>query len=1050
MLLPALFDHSNDYWSALVVNTLADEASTVQALLRAIDLSDLDHTAIQQHARKLVETVRATSKNSASIENFLCQYQLSSNEGIALMCLAEALLRIPNAATRDQLIQDKLTNANWHDHLGQSDSTFVNAATWGLLLTAKILKDSSAHQNRLARELRSLVQRSGSWMVRQTVNRLVGFLSEQFVLADTITNALKRAAKQKDYHYSFDMLGEAVLTASDAERYTKAYEEAILAVAATTTEDHWRQRPGLSIKLSALHPRYEMAQRVRVLDELVPRLRALVVLAQQHNIGITIDAEEAGRLTLSLEVFQRVFDDSALQQWDGFGLAVQTYQKRAPYVIAWLQQLAEQGGRQIPVRLIKGAYWDSEIKWAQQQGLTGYPVFTRKVYTDVNYIQCVQRLLAAPHAFYCQFATHNAHTVATILHLTQQCTPIPSFEFQCLHGMGQQLYEQIVTGDDPIPCRVYAPVGAYQELLPYLVRRLLENGANTSFVHRIVDQHLAIDDIVADPCLAAANFFGESHLRIPEPSQLYQGDESTVKRINSSGLNLTDEQTLNKIHQDLESWREHQWKAYPTVKVDEDVSAQVVQSPIDGHCVGQVMVANEQVCESALITALTAQVLWDQRSVDERAVCLEQAAEHLAAHQIELMALLQREAGKTLQDALDEVREAIDFCRYYAATARQQLIPQLLTGPTGEKNQLTLHGRGVMLCISPWNLPLAIFMGQVSAALVTGNAVIAKPAEQTPLIAARVVALLYEAGIPREVLALLPGQGETVGQTLVNDSRIAGVLFTGSTTTARLIAKTLATRKGPLVPLVAETGGQNAMIVDASALVEQVVQDVIDSAFGSAGQRCSALRVLFVQEDVADHLLDLLMGAMAELQVGDPRVLSTDVGPVIDREALTRLQAHCERMHTQAKCLAQVPLLPECTKGTYIAPTLFEIQHLNALPEEVFGPILHVIRYQADKLDDVIEQINETGYGLTLGIHSRIEQTISHIIDRVHIGNVYVNRNMVGAVVGVQPFGGQGLSGTGPKAGGPRTLTRLCHERTVSVNTTAAGGNASLLSLEDE
>ena len=1048
MILKENFNHTDVAWHDIVTHTATAEQEIVPYLLQHIQLDSHQKQLIHKRARALVVAIREDQRNKSSIENLLAQYRLSSDEGIALMCLAEAMLRIPDVTTRNQLMQDKLADKHWRDHLGQSDSFFVNAASWGLLLTGKILKSPDLKHNRLRQSLQHIVQRSGGWMVRKAVNHMIAFLSEHFVLADTIQQALKRARKQEQqgYRYSFDMLGEAALTAIDAEHYFNAYETAIKQMASHAHSGTWCERPSVSIKLSALHPRLEMAQRERVLAELTPKLMQLVLLAKQHHIGVTIDAEEAARLTLSLEIFAQCLRDPRLQGWDGFGLVVQAYQKRAAYVIQWLRTLAEQVQRRIPIRLVKGAYWDSEIKWAQEQGLSSYPVFTRKVYTDVNYIYCAQQLLAAPHAFYCQFATHNAHTVATILTLTdgQPRHDHALFEFQCLHGMGQQLYDQITTAKHPIPCRIYAPVGDYRELLPYLVRRLLENGANTSFVHLIVDEHIAVDTIIADPLTATERLVGQPHSAIPLPRDLYQQTHAP-KRPNSAGLDLSCEITLNEAAVGLTAWQHHEWQF---AQEDNSSDCQTICSPIDQHRVGYIVNADQAACDAVLDAALEAQLMWSQCDVSLRADCLQRAANLLQSHQHELLALLIREAGKTIVDAHAEVREAIDFCYYYAVQARQQLLPVELMGPTGEVNRLSLHGRGVMLCISPWNFPLAIFIGQVVAALVTGNAVIAKPAEQTPLIATRAVALLHEAGIPNDVLTLLAGSGETLGAALVADERVSGVMFTGSTATAKLIQQSLAARPGPMVPLIAETGGQNAMLVDASALPEQVVQDVILSAFGSAGQRCSALRVLFVQQDVANHIIEMLCGAMAELVVADPRNLSTDIGPVIDRDAWTLLSNHIEKMRAQAKLLYQVTLSPELREH-YIAPTAFEIQSLSELDHEVFGPVLHVIRYHSKQLDDVIAQINATGFGLTLGIHSRIQRTVDYISQRVQAGNHYVNRNMIGAVVGVQPFGGQGLSGTGPKAGGPHYLPQLCHERTVSINTTAAGGNTTLLSIVD-
>ena len=802
--------------------------------------------------------------------------------------------------------------------------------------------------------------------------------------------------------------------------------------------------PGISIKLSALHPRYEFAQRRRVLNELVPRLAALTESARVAGIALTVDAEEAARLDLSLDVIEAVFVDRGLAGWDGFGLAVQAYQKRAPLVIDWLAELARTHRRRLMVRLVKGAYWDSEIKRAQELGLDSYPVYTRKVSTDVSYLACVRRLLAAKDAIYPQFATHNAHTVAAVIELAGADT---EYEFQRLHGMGEALYQHLLDGEQHAACRVYAPVGRHEELLPYLVRHLLENGANTSFVNRLVDAKAPIEEIVADPVAKLAQTPIKPHSRIPLPRNIL-GDG----RIGARGTDLDDPGALEPLAEAMTAAMRQNWQSGPVIggKVMPR-RAREIRDPADRrNVVGHVGEADASTAREAVMQAHHAATAWDLIGADARAVYLEAAADLYQAHAPALLALCIREGGKTVPDAVGELREAVDFCRYYAIRARSDFSgPADLPGPTGERNELALHGRGVFACVSPWNFPLAIFTGQIAAALAAGNAVVAKPAEQTPLVAAEAIRLFHLAGVPSDVLHLVPGRGETVGAALVGEERIDGVAFTGSTETARAINRTLEAREGPIVPLIAETGGQNAMIVDSSALAEQVVGDVIASAFQSAGQRCSALRVLFLQEDIAGRIGGMLAGAMAELTVGDPALLSTDVGPVIDDDALAMLENHAGRMAREGKLLYRVPLSEATAHGSFFAPVAFEIDHLNRLDREVFGPILHIVRYAASRLDDVLEAVRNTGYGLTLGIHSRIDSTIRRIHAAMPVGNVYVNRSMIGAVVGVQPFGGEGLSGTGPKAGGPRYLHRFAVERTLSVNTAAMGGNTSLLALTE-
>ncbi|MFT4059134.1 MAG: bifunctional proline dehydrogenase/L-glutamate gamma-semialdehyde dehydrogenase PutA [Legionella sp.] len=1024
-----------------------DELTLVTELCDKADLSPQQLMAIKNSATQLVESVRSERKKSTGIDSFLTEYALSSEEGIALMCLAEALLRVPDSATIDNLIKDKLAGGDWKSHIGQSDSFFVNATTWALMLTGKVLTPDKA-QSGLAKSLMKMVNRSSEAVVRTAVDKAMRIMSRQFVKGRTIKEAITRAKKKEaiGYRFSYDMLGEAALTQVDADRYFKAYKEAIDAIGKDSDKNSdVYKRAGISIKLSALHPRYNESQYERVMSELPQKLLMLARMAKEYGIGLTIDAEESERLDLSLDVIECVFKDTSLDGWNGFGLAVQSYQKRAFYVLDWVAALARSQKRRMMVRLIKGAYWDSEIKKTQMQGLNEYPVFTRKVFTDVSFQACAKKILTMTDAIYPQFATHNAYSVAMILNITGDYR---DFEFQCLHGMGKELYEQIVPAQRKgIACRIYAPVGSHEDLLPYLVRRLLENGANSSFVNRIVDDNAPISALVEDPINKARSLLERMNKNIPLPKDIFVG------RRNSDGFDFSNRHARAVMQQQLSAMNLRQWTAGPIIAGFNNSSAkeELVSSPqnID-YIVGRVQNANLNDVEMALATAVATFPSWSAISVEERALCLERYADLLQENSTELLALACLEAGRTLNDGIAEVREAIDFCRYYAMLARQVLMnPTRLTGYTGELNELSLHPRGTVLCISPWNFPLAIFTGQIVAALVTGNCVVAKPAEQTPLIAAFAVKLMHQAGVPGGAIQLLPGNGETIGAALVADQRIKAVLFTGSTDTANLINRTLATRGGEIIPLVAETGGQNAMIVDSSALLEQVVMDAMNSAFGSAGQRCSALRVLFVQEEVYPRTVALLKGAMAELVLGEPQWLVTDVGPVIDKQALSLLEAHVDNMKKHHEVIYQCSLPESLQSGYFMPPTAIALDNLDALEKEVFGPVLHVISYKRKDLGKVIAQINATGYGLTLGIHSRINETVEYIRTNVHAGNCYVNRNMTGAVVGLQPFGGEGLSGTGPKAGGPNYLVRLCHERTYTVDTTAAGGNASLMSLPD-
>lgn len=994
----------------------ADERLCLERLLADAELPQDALTRIHDAARKLVVAVRKRRLGKGGLDAFLFEYDLSSEEGIALMCLAEALLRIPDTDTIDKLIKDKLTQPDWEQHLGKSKSTFVNATTWALMLTGKLINPQRASSNNLSSVLQRLTRRSGEPVIREAVSQAMKILGRQFVMGQTIEDALKRAVpmEEKGFRYSYDMLGEEALTEEDAEMYFQSYLMAIESIGKANNGKDVYTGAGISIKLSALHPRYDWRQRNRVMEELLPRLEKLVTTAKRWNLGVTIDAEEAERLDLSLDLIEKLIADPRLDGWNGFGLAVQAYQKRAPYVIDFITSLAKKYNRRIMLRLVKGAYWDAEIKWSQEKGLSGYPVFTRKASTDVSYIACVKKILAATDVLYPQFATHNAYTVALVMELANGYT---DFEFQCLHGMGDALYANVVgTEYFNIPCRVYAPVGGHQSLLAYLVRRLLENGANTSFVNRIVDERAPVEEIIAEPCTKIKGLTNKQHPKIPLPESLF--GES---RPNSHGVDFTNPLEYQQILQYIDNY-----------KLATTTPTQI----------------NQEQLEQAIAKAQQAAYAWGATTPEARVQCLQRMAVLLEQHRAELIALLIYEAGKNILDANSEVREAIDFCWYYSHRTLLDFQAESLVGPTGEYNEVRLHGRGVIACISPWNFPLAIFLGQVVGALLAGNTVLAKPATQTPLIAQKSVELLHIAGIPKEVVQLVIGSGSVVGEALSTDLRVSGIVFTGSTETAWHINRMLANRNGPIVPFVAETGGQNAMISDSSVLPEQLVKDVISSAFGSAGQRCSSLRVLYVQQDVADKVLKMLTGAMAELNVGNPAELSTDVGPVIDKKALEALNAHKDQMKREATLLYEVSLPPKL-KGNYFAPCAFEINCISQLKKEVFGPILHVVRYKSSELDSVLEKINATGYGLTLGIHSRIDETVDYIISKMHVGNVYVNRNMIGAVVGVQPFGGEGLSGTGPKAGGARYVPRLATERTISINTAAAGGNASLMSLEE-
>jgi RHH-type proline utilization regulon transcriptional repressor/proline dehydrogenase/delta 1-pyrroline-5-carboxylate dehydrogenase len=1030
--------------AALNAQYRADEAASVLALLDRAELPRESWQRVEDRARQLVEAVRAARQREGGIDAFLQEYRLDTAEGVVLLCLAEALLRIPDADTQDRFIRDKMADADWRKHLGESDSFFVNASTWAMMLTGRILRWEKLAAGGVESVLAKLVARSGEPVIRQAVREAIRILGRQFVMGRTIVEALERAggAEARAYRHSFDMLGEAARTAEDAERYYEAYARAIGAIGAAAGGRGPIEAPGISIKLSALHPRYEWTQRERVMRELVPKLVALVEAARKQEIGVTIDSEEADRLDLMLDVMAATAD--ALKGWDGFGLALQAYQKRAPAVVDWLASESARTGRRWMVRLVKGAYWDTEIKRGQERGLEGYPVYTRKAATDVCYMACAKALLSNAKAFYPQFATHNALTIAYVMELAGARR---DFEFQRLHGMGEALYRDVLAMHK-VACRVYAPVGSHEDLLPYLVRRLLENGANSSFVNRIADEALPIDELVENPMARLRAKKRIPNPRIPLPRELFGAE-----RANSRGYDLSDPVVIAGLSEAMA--RAPLVETAGPLVAGEDRGrdrARETQCPNGGPCVvGFVADATEADIADALNAAEAAFPGWDALGVERRAAMLERYAELLETRIPEFMHRCIAEAGKTWPDALGEVREAIDLARYYAARAREAFAERVLPGPTGERNSWTLAGRGVFAAISPWNFPLAIFTGQIAAALAAGNSVIAKPAEQTPLIAAAAVKLFHEAGVPSDVLQLLPGSGEAVGAKLMADPRVAGVVFTGGTDTARAIQRALAARPGPIAPLIAEAGGQNAMIVDSSALPEQVVGDALLSAFNSAGQRCSALRILCVQDDVADRTLKMLAGAMQELKVGDPALLETDIGPAIDAEALKQLEAHIAKMKREAKLVGAVPMPKDLPPGGfYLAPHAFEIGSLSVLEREVFGPILHIVRFSGTKLEQLVDAINATGYGLTLGVHSRLDSTVERVRARSRIGNIYVNRSMIGAVVGVQPFGGEGLSGTGPKAGGPLYVQRFAVERAVSINTAAAGGNAALMALGEE
>ena len=1015
-----------------------DDKAIAARLLAHARLSPERERRVDQGAARLIEAIRAKGGGLGGVEEMLREYSLSTKEGLALMVLAEALLRVPDSATADQLIEDKLGQGDFAGHEAKSDAFLVSASAWALGITARIIQPGETPEGILGQ----LTKRLGLPAVRTATRQAMRVMGNHFVLGQTIEEALKRAASAKGriYRYSFDMLGEGARTADDARRYFQSYASAIDAIGRSAGNEPLPNRPGISVKLSALHPRYEATGRERVLRELVPLVVELARQAKSYDLNFTVDAEEADRLELSLEVIEAVIADPSLADWKGFGLAIQAYQKRAGAVIDAIAAMAERHDRQLMVRLVKGAYWDTEVKRAQERGLDDYPVFTRKAMTDLNYVACAEKMLAQRPRIYPQFATHNALTVASII---ERAGGTEGYEFQRLHGMGEALYGRLMEDHPGLACRAYAPVGGHRDLLAYLVRRLLENGANSSFVSVAADPDVPVEALLKRPADIIVSADRARHPKLPLPRDLY-GPE----RPNSRGVEFGHRAALDALLAEVRQGAGQAYRAEPLIdgRAAPGETRPVI-SPIDGTTVaGQVTEASPEAADRAMAAASAGFRTWSRTDAATRADALMRAADLLEARRGALLHLLQTEAGKTLDDALSEVREAVDFCRYYAAQGRALFDDgDPMPGPTGESNVLRLRGRGVFVAISPWNFPLAIFLGQVAAALMAGNAVVAKPAEQTPLIASLAVRILHEAGVAKAALHLVPGDGR-VGARLVEHKDAAGVVFTGSTEVARIINRTLAGKNGPIVPLIAETGGINAMIVDATALPEQVADDVVMSAFRSAGQRCSALRLLCLQEDVADRMIEMIAGNARELKLTDPRDVSSHVGPVIDREAKDKLDAHIGAMKRSAKVhyAGEAP-----AAGTYVAPHIFELNRPHDLAEEVFGPVLHVARYRADRLEDVVQAIEATGYGLTLGVHSRIDATVDRIVGSLSVGNVYVNRNMIGAVVGVQPFGGHGLSGTGPKAGGPHYLLRFATEQTVTINTAAAGGNANLIAMEE-
>ncbi len=1053
--IPSFYPLSQD----MNANYRISEELLIPELLKQIILTPEQRTNIKNKAIDLINGVRQHKIKALSIENFLQTYDLGSQEGLALMCLAEAYLRVPDALNQSSLIRDKVGSVEWGENLCKNSSVVMNLATFGLAATDNLMTWGLDKEG-LVGALSSVSRKLSEPLIRQAMNQAMKLMGQQFVLGETIEEALKKAkgAERKGYRHSYDMLGEGAKTREDAQHYYASYAHSIWCLADQKVPGPIEAQPSISVKLSALHPRYELIQKTRVMNEVFPLIFQLCCLAREAGIALTIDAEESERLEISLEILEKLCQQPELQNWQGLGLAVQAYQKRATTVIDWVSDRAKHYDRRFCVRLVKGAYWDTEIKRTQELGLEDYPIFTRKVHSDLSYLLCAQKMFADPTGIYPQFATHNAYTVATILELASQYHH--NFEFQRLHGMGEQLYAQLIGPD--MPCRIYAPVGQHRDLLAYLVRRLLENGANNSFVNQIHDKTVPVESLVQDPLVLIQESQEQSktyrHFKIPLPREMLQ-----PHRLNSHGIDLGDQKKLNDLSIFLTAFPDRFPMALTSLiggsgetLRDNSSPRETLQLMDPGYTDRQLstlQLANEDDIRTALTAAEAAFIHWTQTSVEHRAQLLDQLADSMEEERDTLIALLVHEGGKTLSDAISEVREAVDFCRYYANQARSLMgAATVLPGPTGEINELSLAGRGIFVCISPWNFPLAIFMGQVAAALASGNVVLAKPAQQTPAIAHYVVQLAHRAGIPKDVLQLILAKGSLVGKVLLSDPRVSGVAFTGSTEVAWTINQTLAARRCALAPLIAETGGINAMIVDSSALPEQVVRDVLISAFQSAGQRCSALRLLFIQEDVAEGTLEMLKGAMAELTIGHPAILSTDIGPVIDKASFKELSHYRDSLaamgEERATLLAEVALTVQengAMEGNYFSPQAWVLSDVVDLDREVFGPLLHIVRFKGEDLSQVIHHINEKGYGLTLGLHSRIDETIEYVRKHARVGNFYVNRSMIGAVVGVQPFGGEGLSGTGPKAGGPHYLLRFMVERTFTQDTTAAGGNASLL-----
>ncbi|MGH1426627.1 MAG: bifunctional proline dehydrogenase/L-glutamate gamma-semialdehyde dehydrogenase PutA [Arenicella sp.] len=1026
----------DDLFSNISSHYSIDEDTLITALY-PVAYDHNERSSITKTATEIIQQVRETHHTAFfDIEELLQEYSLGDEDGVTLMCLAEALLRIPDAKTVDQLIQDKISDREWKRHLDKDNSLFVNASTWGLMITGKLVNTDSNSVSRLFKN-------STKPVIRMAVDRAMRIMGQHFVLGRTIKEAMKNAKPylKKGYNYSYDMLGESAITSTEADRYFQSYADAITKIAENSSDK--QHNPTLSIKLSALHPRFEETQSERVLSELSNTVEKLIKSGMQHNVGITIDAEEADRLELTLKLFQHIYEKDFLRGWKKFGLVIQAYSKRALPALTWLTKLAKTHGDEIPIRLVKGAYWDSEIQHSQVFGLDDYPVFTRKEYTDTAYLACARYLLSdhTDGYIYPQFASHNAHTVSSI---KVMANPTRAFEFQRLHGMGDSLYDSVIATTN-CKVRIYAPVGSHEDLLPYLVRRLLENGANSSFVHQLSDEGTPIEELIRQPLELENISFNTTNRSIPKPIEIYPGRE------NSTGINLASTHSRETFMNSIKNIDRSSWTAAPIVggKILTTGESQKCYSPHNhSQCVGSVLEADEKTVLKALDFAEQEVDSWQNTPVEKRSEILEKTADLLEKNKDELVALCQLEAGKSIQDSIDEIREAVDFCRYYAMQAKQKFSePITLDSPTGESNELFFEGRGIFVCISPWNYPLAIFMGQLTAALVAGNVVIAKPAETTSLIAYRGLELLHEAGLPKNTVQFLPGSGSKIGSIVNADHRISGVAFTGSNATAKRINQTLANRdeQAGIATVIAETGGLNAMIVDSTALPEQVARDVVDSAFSAAGQRCSALRVLYVQAEIADRVIELAKGMMQELSVGNPELISTDIGPVIDQRAQQNLLTYIE--DTKNNCLDhfQVELSKDCENGTFIAPTLFEIESIEQMLEEQFGPILHIVRYDSTSIDNVIAEINSKRYGLTFGMHTRNTSSYENIAKRIKVGNVYINRNQIGAVVGVNPFGGCGLSGTGPKAGGPHYLQRFATEKTVTINTAAIGGNIDLL-----